>query len=444
MPPKHEPPRNEKTKLPRRVESKVNHLDVYGLLFGDLIVRNQHEERIEVEIEHSPLNQLATIKVTIPASNVRKITNTLELFKISRKRDGHDQYLPIEITNVHIYSGLSTIATTHKSNQTYISATVDATAASSTSISFEFTAWELVGIPHGQAPYLSSTLGLSLELGSDIETCATIVLLKTPKSITPRCTQGNHILAYPSRTTEEHRLLSLYFANSRIFRIAYTSGGTDDLTSPWETLARAAASAALVFLVLSAAAGTVSLGERFIALLAAFFAAGQVSWSAARELVAFSVYGKHSRRISATVLTINLLLLATFISALLSLSGVVPIPLDPVRWTSIALAAIAGIGAGIGLSAHWAGSLQGYTCDFQGCHCRLGLLRRQRVECRYTGRVFCDKHIDLVCTHCVHGADLDGESIGTRHLYTKDSPLCLRAQKQNIDDSTQAEQDKVV
>lgn len=415
--------RPEGKRLPRRVSRAVNHLGLYSRIFSEITTGHGHGERIEIEIEHEPWNQLSTVRIHLPSSAVHSNNGRAELLKISRfPEEGHER-LPVEITGMVLLAGLEKVET-HRGPEATTIFVQPNQVKEVNGLQFEFVAWELVSPLRGHAPYLVATLAFVVELGAHVERLPMLVLLKTPRAVTPRSTQGNHIMAYPSRTTDAHRVLGVYFGAQRLVTLRYTSGGTEDLLRPWEGLGRSAVSAALVFLVTSSAA-TASSGDRFLALLAAFAAAAQVSWDAAREIAVLSIYGRNRRSIPAAVLGINAALLVTFILALLGLSGSALIPMATIRWFSLAIAVAAALAAGIGLLTHRSGALHGYLCDFLWCDRGLGLRRRRRAECGYTGRVFCDIHIQSVCAQCVHGEDLKGETLVTAEHYSAGSVLCV-------------------
>jgi hypothetical protein len=248
--------------------------------------------------------------------------------------------------------------------------------------------------------------------------------IMTPEDVSPRSTQGNFALAYPSRILNGTRQTNIYFPSAGRVQIRYRCGESGQINgSPWVSIGRAAFNSVFVFFIGTLAA-SVDRSERFGALIATFLAAAGALWEIVQEISRFSIYGKSRAYLHALVLGAQLstlmVLAASVVSISLTKSG------HTLRYSStaaLALAAVLGLISCAGFFLHYQGFWQGFRCDHQGCE-TVFRVRRDRPECRYTGRVFCDEHVRTVCRGCAHEPDLLARTVTTVDLYRPDRLRC--------------------
>lgn len=415
----------ENKNLPKRVGREVNHLDIYSSIFSNITKRHQHGERIEIVIEFQPWNQISLVKLLIPSNLIQNNDHEkISLINVSRAVNECGRF-PVEIGHFNLIGGIKSVKSKQLENSTSIKGVIDYDSMVNDSIVLEFEVWEVVGQQKGFVPYLVSSLDIELEFGSAIRQSPAVVMLKTPKSVTPRSTQGNHLLAYPSKTTDEKRVLPLYFLETHKISVRYTCGSTEGLLKPWESLARSSVSSILVFILLFSSMPVSGGSKSLLALIAAFVATLQVTWEAVREVAILSIYQNRNNTIPISLLSINVVLIGIFSLALASLCGVLQTPLKPLCWSLLVFSMLTIIMTIIGFLFHSKGAFHSYYCDYFGCQKGFGFRRRGRVECRYTGRVFCDDHIDKVCQKCHYAAGLKRSKITSDLDLESHQPECL-------------------
>jgi hypothetical protein len=283
-----------------------------------------------------------------------------------------------------------------------------------------FNLWEACTPPTGSTPYVSSTLGVTIDVLNTVGK-SILMTLSTPATSSPRATRGNYSLAYPSRTERERRMTNLYFPSSSA-RLSYTFASDLNLTTPWLNIGRAGVTAIAIFVV-AALASHIPEGDRFTALIAVFIGAAGLLWDFSREVTSFAVYSATKSWISITVLVAQLLVLALLGSAVFALTE------DSALLAPSGLIAL-GVGslllglAVLALIAHRQGFWQNYRCDAEGCP-SVFRWRRSRPECSYTGRVHCPRHVASLCKKCVHGPDLGASLLTTANSYGVGTMACL-------------------
>jgi hypothetical protein len=401
----------------------VAHLDqlqLYHQAFG----RTTHDhggERIEVELRLCPGDEIAEVNVRIPMSAVELISPGAPLMLVSAPRGRGDR--PVELTALVSEAGAEHLVSGRTATHNSVSVPADDHERSAPWV-FSFRAWELVTPPQGVAPYLFATADVRLRFPA-MANVPLLLTVITPEDISPRSTQGNFAMAYPSRLLNGHRYTNIYFPSAEEVRLAYRCGasGHQLAGNPWVSVGRAAFNSLFVFFV-GYLAASVDRNDRFVALLAIFIAAASALWEIVQEVARFTIYGRGRGYIHGLVLG------AQLVSLMVLASSVVSIGLADsdrlLRYSSyLALAASAGLTlmACAGFVLHYQGFWQGFKCDHIGCR-TVFRVRRNRPECRYTGRVFCDRHARSVCGGCVHGPDLRSGTITTIDDYRTDRLRC--------------------
>lgn len=369
--------------------------------------------RTEITINTAPNDEIAEIHISIPKVRIMSAQRT-KVMTIAATDAGEI----LEVANLSI----STADVSISSEASQAGITIFAESANDTSIisiDFSFLLWEACSPLMGSAPYLNTMLSVNFDI-SLASSRATLVTIVTPSTSSPRSTQGNYALAYPSRLKEGNRMTNLYFRSSNV-NIKYLFGNDVNLASPWVNLVKAGASAFLIFTI-AILAQEVDTGNRFAGLLAAFLAGASVIVDLTRDLVDMKVYGTRKSWIQLAVLGSELTVAAVMTISIVGLTSS-PSLLAPAGIASLILATLALPAGILGLLAHSRGYWHGYVCDQDGCSNKFRW-RTQRPECHYTGRVFCADHLDEICDQCIHGPDLRGRSILTAGTYGSEATPC--------------------
>lgn len=386
-------------------------LAVYRAAFPSSAALSRTDARTEVTVHVRPGDEIARLHIRLPRVSVGR--DGLELVQLVARGQGE----LFEVTELISTSGHDLYATVADGCVSVRVAGAD--NPSIDDVEFEVLVWEACCPAVGTPPYLHSTLAITVDAvcrpGAPL-----LLTVVTPASCTPRSTQGNYTLAYPSRLLAGERRTNLYYARGTA-KVAYRFGDTVGLTRPWLNLGRAAVSAAFIFFV-AYLAGTVSAEDRFLALIATFIAVAAVVWDFLNELASFSVYDARRARITIGVLIGQLLVIVALGLALLALTTSPGLTgaAAAVSGTAAVVLAAAATGA---LVLHSKGFWHGYVCDSQGCD-RAFRIRRARPECHYTGRVFCDVHARDACGVCPHGADLGLPALASRALFGTAATPC--------------------
>lgn len=379
-------------------------LAVYRAAFPSSAALSRTHARTEFTVHVRPGDEIARLRVRLPRVELRR--DGAELVRLVAHGPGE----LFEVTELSSPTGHELYAIAADGRVSIRAA--GAVGSAVKDVEVELLVWEACKPAVGTPPYIHSTLAITVEAvcRPDAPVLLTVV---TPASCTPRSTQGNYALAYPSRLLVDERRTNLYYARGTA-RIAYRFGDTVGLTQPWLNLGRAAVSAAFIFFV-AYLAKTVSAENRFLALIATFIAVAAVVWDFLNELAAFSVYAVRRAGITRGVLLGQLLVIVALGLALLALTTN-PGLTDAAAAVSGTAAIVLAVAAATGLVLHSEGYWHGYVCDAEGC-VRAFRIRRARPECHYTGRVFCDEHVRATCALCPHGVDLGSTALQTRGIF---------------------------
>ncbi|MET9253973.1 hypothetical protein [Streptomyces sp. NPDC003717] len=397
----------------------LDQLHLYHQAFG----RTTHDhggERIEAELRIRPGDEIAEMSVRIPAHVTDRIAPEAPVLLLSAPR-GHTEG-PVEITGLTAESGPEHLA----GGRTATHAVIKAPAGDlhgGTPWVFSFRAWELVSPPQGTAPYVHATARLRLRFPATAQ-LPLLLTVVTPGDVSPRSTQGDFAMAYPSRLLGGERHTNIYFPAAGDAGLSYRCGYSGQLAgSPWVSVGRAAFNSLFVFFI-GLLAASVDRGDRFGALLAIFIAAASALWEIVREVSRFTIYGRGRGHLHRLVLVAQLVSLAvlTFSVVGIGLSDSDRL-LRHASYLALVVSTVLALIACAGFVLHHQGFWQGFQCDHTGCRTAFRI-RRDRPECRYTGRVFCDRHAREVCGGCVHGLDLRTGTIATIGSYRTDRLPC--------------------
>lgn len=408
----------------RRKEPAHNLLRLYGQLFRD-ITGSHSGNHIEIELRMQPGDEVSLVSVRIPVQYSARGADAEPLLTISSVLANEDGR-PIEISDLeisgagmNIYRKLNTV-----SAEIYTVGVAPADSA----VTLKFKAWELTGPLEGAAPYLYATLAAHICLPA-LRGVPTIVTIVTPRETAPRSTQGNFLLAYPSRTYLDDRYTNIYFQDAADIALRYRCANMANFKMPWQVIGKAAVSAAFVYFItaLVPSAQNANLAERLLAVIGAFVASAGTAWDFIQELTTFAIYDRRNNRIGLLVLACQLAVITMMIIALvrLSIKSAAPL-LAELPVFALGLAIMLVLLAATGFLMHSIGWWQGFACDFEGCQRQLRL-RKGRPECHYTGRVFCDDHIASVCRNCCHGMDLLTGQLNSIAQHRADILPCLSA-----------------
>ncbi|MET7713372.1 hypothetical protein [Streptomyces sp. NPDC005407] len=324
--------------------------------------------------------------------------------EVSTSRGGQDR--PVEITALAVEQGAVSLAGRRGATHTAICSP----EVHEELLEFSFRAWEVITPAQGAAPYVYATADLHLRFPS-MTGVPVLLTIITPEDVSPRSTQGNYALAYPSRLLNGQRQTNIYFPSADAVRLAYRCGESGQFSgNPWVSIGRSAFNSVFVFFV-GVLAASVDRGDRFGALIVTFLAVAGALWEIVQETSRFTIYDKTRRYIHGLVLGAQLSTLAVLSASVISISLT-----DSGRllhfssYLALAVAGVLGVTSCIGFFLHYQGFWQGFQCDHAGC-ARVFRIRRDRPECRYTGRVFCDEHVRTVCRGCAHESDLLGGTV---------------------------------
>ncbi|MFJ5280918.1 hypothetical protein [Streptomyces parvulus] len=403
-----------------RSAAHLDQLQLYHQAFGRTTHRHGGE-RIEIALRLSPGDEITEVSVRVPVPAVEAIVPGAPLMLVSAPRRTGDR--PVELTALVTEAGAKYLISRRTAASNTISAPADGHERDAPWV-FSFQAWELVTPPQGVAPYIFATADMRLRFPA-MKHFPLLLTVITPEDVSPRSTQGNFAMAYPSRLLNGQRYTNIYFPSAEEVRLAYRCGASGQLSgSPWVSVGRAAFNSLFVFFV-GFLAASVDRNDRFVALLAIFIAAASALWEIIQEVARFTIYGRGRGFIH------GLVLVAQLVSLMVLAWSVVSIGLaDSERllsyssYTALAASAALSLLACTGLVLHHQGFWQGFQCDHLGCR-TVFRIRRNRPECRYTGRVFCGRHASSVCGGCVHGPDLRSGLITTIDDYRTDR-LCCR------------------
>jgi hypothetical protein len=404
-----------KTPRTRLTMSGSKPLDAYQRAFADS--NGPVGDQITVRIEMVPGDEIGRVSVRVP-SRLLGCSLTGPLVRIAaRRRDSVRMYAPA-ITELEARGPSSSVSCARVQacgSDSYVDIWCDVPEGKLGDLEITCLAWEIVNGHEGDAPYLHAALGILLDFPAfpDVPVLVTIVV---PQDAEPRSIQGSHVLAYPSRTFQGRRHLNLYFQRDRTIRLSASFGPTNDVAEIWLGFAKLAGAAALVAFVGSLRAAP-SDTERLLAVLASLATLLGVSSGLLRQFAELRIYRHVGRFLQGTLLaaqTVGILIILLSLLRLKSGSnGGLYGAVVPLAGVLAGLTALATIG---GLLLHRLGFWHGFVCDFEGCR-NILRIRAGRPECRYTGRVFCDAHIQSVCDMCRHGSDLRSGRVDTASAF---------------------------
>jgi len=386
----------------------ANALNLYRNMFDQSSRQLESAERTEVTVSAVPGEQVSGVRVLLRSVDFSAGT-PLELFHISSVGGAS-----LEITGLIAANDSFTVRAKVDSTGTTILAQPKRSAASNEpeDVIITFDLWEACEPLEGVSPYLHSTLRLGLSTPF-APNRPLLLTLSTPSTSSPRSTQGNFVLAYPSRLENGRRLTNIYFRKSPT-KLAYRFSSDQNLTTPWLHLGRVAVASMLVFVV-AVLATQIDEGDRFTALIAIFVATAGVLWDFSRDIAAFSVYNATRSSIQGVVLATQVIMLILLSGAVLGVTtahGLLPV----VGAASLVFSLVLCIVTVAALIAHVYGFWQQFVCDHEGCT-QVFRWRRTRPECHFTGRVFCENHSISICSACPHGSDLRSPVLYTVAAY---------------------------
>jgi hypothetical protein len=415
-----------------RKRNELDQLALYHHVFGN-ITDGHSDARIEIQVATKPGDEIAEVEVIIPGELLCTANEAQPLMTISTDRHGGVKH-PIEITRLELLQGSGELH--HERDSEAVRIYLRERPTRVTRLKISFAAWELVEPLEGIYPYVHASLRVQFAFPA-IEDAKAIVTIVTPADSTPRSTQGNYSLAYPSRTFAGERFLNLYYSSADNIRIRYRFGPTEGLVKPWLNLGQAAVSAAFVCFV-DAFAGVMDESDRLLAVIASFVAVAAVVWDLIQEVARFSIYGRTRRLIYFAVLGAQILVVAVLGLSLVGLRSTESQEL--LRAATVAsgvLSLLLGIAAASGFFLHFKGWWHGFMCDHEGCNF-VFRIRRERPECRYTGRVMCDRHIQSICGACPHGPDLLTGELSTVDSFDSKTIRCVQSSEYPPDTAPQA------
>jgi hypothetical protein len=200
----------------------------------------------------------------------------------------------------------------------------------------------------------------------------------------------------------------------------------DSFKMPWQAIGKAAVASAFVYFISAMIpdARNSDLAERLLAVIGAFVASAGTAWDFIQDISVFTIYGQYRNRLSLLVLVSQLAVISMMVLTLIRLSvhsaavALSALPAASLILTGVLIALAIG-----GFVLHYLGWWQGFLCDCSGCENVLRI-RHGRPECKYTGRVFCDDHIQTVCQSCRHGKDLISGRLESISLHRIDTLPC--------------------
>jgi hypothetical protein len=362
-------------------------------------------------VAFSPTDQVATVTFRIYAERIEPGEFTvLTLSSINASRQ-------VEITDLSPSSPTVRLRAEREDGCICIFATA-MDELDSVYIEFDLALWDAIAPTRGIDPYLYTDLDLHIQI--EISNNPVLLVMETPRQSRARSTQGNFDIAYPSSLCGEFRRTRIYYGGPTV-RLNYRLGSDRDLYRPWLVLGRSAVSGGLVVAIL-AVSEAVEAQERFVALLAAFVIVAGSLWDFMREAVDFALYDSWRKRLKLWVLLGQILLLMSLLGAAWAIAT--GLHGRFAAWLASAVFLALTMGALTGVGLHYMGWWHAFRCDEE--HCANVLRpRRNRPECYYTGRVYCDAHIAALCQRCIHGEDLINSTLRTRDLYGFAAKPCL-------------------
>lgn len=400
----------------RRNKPTTSRLDLYQRAFADS--NGPTGDHICLRIDMTPGDEIVKVTIRIP-SRIIKRRPSCPLVEIATRRPGLDHVFAPAITDL-IAQGAASAVECRRVGRSSTDSRVEILCAGwktagEPDLEVKFLAWELATPLQGDAPYVKATLELLIDFPAfpDVPVLLTIVV---PRDTEPRSIQGTHVLAYPSRTFDGRRYLNLYFRRDQTIRTSASFGPTNDVADIWLGFAKLAGAAALVAFVtsLKAAPGDI---ERLLVVLASLATLLGVASELARQFAELRIYRHVGRSLQTTLLASQAAVAVVIVLSLLryrngSSSGIYSLVIP------LALALAGGMAAVtlVGLVLHRLGYWHRFVCDFEGCTA-VFKIRADRPECRYTGRVFCDDHVDTICGACCHGVDLRADEPTTANRF---------------------------
>lgn len=363
-------------------------------------------QHIEIRAMVTPGDEIAELRMCIPSTLLPSSAEHVSVTVSSRRKGVEGNFAPAltELTEVRGVKSILAKRVQDEEGNSRTEIDLSIRKGQQEPVEFHALAWEVLSPPTGDAPYVKATLDLVVEVPS-LPKVPVILTVVTPGDSAPRSVQGAHVLAYPSRTFDGARYLPIFFRRDRPIRISAEFGPTNSTTDIWIGFAKLAGAAALVAFLGSLKRSQADT-EQILATLASLAALVGLAGEALRQYAELRIYHAVGRRLQGALLTaqsFGIVLIALSAVRLgnsgeaRTLSAVVPL--------SYGLAIVAAITAAGGLILHRLGYWHQFVCDYEGCRSVLRI-RKGRSECHYTGRVFCDAHIDTVCGSCVYGGEL--------------------------------------
>lgn len=399
-------------------------LQVYKYL-RPLIVQNQRGEAdIKLTVEQN--SDLVDVFIRIPiskyykteASSVTILTNNylknsgnflvMQVSILHEQSSPRSEWLTPEITDLRLENNLLGQLYFVRNSRTidiFLHPLEDIKAKEF--IDLSFTLWDAITPIQGLDPFLFRDLGVRFCFPDTLEFDATF-LINTPKELSPRSTQGNYVLAYPSKLSGSRRKTIIFYCKQNQIELLYRLGWENTLDSPLPLFLKSTLALTLISTIISIfspVADKSSAVDVGIVLASSLLTLTlYLKDTVDNNLFKIRIYKTHK----ALIQNISVVLFFSISFLYITTIYFVVIGQDFSSYFKIFCYAFTGLMlflALLGAMSQYYGFLSFYKCDNSGCK-QVLWYRSNKLECRYTGRVPCPSCISNICINCPHYKDL--------------------------------------
>lgn len=295
-------------------------------------------------------------------------------------------------------------------------------------IDIKFTLWDAITPIQGLDPFLFRDLGVKFCFPATFLFDA-ILLINTPKELSPRSTQGNYVLAYPSKLSGSRRKTIMFYSRQNQIEILYRLGWENTIDSPLPLFLKSTLALTLISTIISIFSPEVDKSSAVdvgIVLASSLLTLTlYLKDTVDNNLFKIRIYKTHKALIQSLSVFLFLVISSLY---MLTIYFIVVGQNFPIQFKLFcySITGLMLLFALLGAMSQYYGFLFFYKCDISGCQ-QILWYRSNKLECKYTGRVPCFSCISNICINCLHYEDLITGATQSLDQFSPDFIPCVKS-----------------